>query len=162
MTKHWPNDSLPLSKESSASEPRCLPSQTLMTPSMEDVPRQKNEKVRTGHSRVTGKDGQQELDRVRSKSRKWSKSRKQSKSHRRSKSKKRSKSHGHDEGGAHGKHEVPKPGVWMSQYKEEESGQSPSSTTQQDKQHAEQLAPSSERSKFLKLKEVVKHAQSYI
>ena len=104
---------------------------------------------------------QQELDRVQSKSRKWSKSRKQSKSHRRSKSNKRSKSHGHDEGGAHGKHEVPKPGVWMSQCKEEESGQSPSSTTQQDKRHAEQLAPSSERSKFL-TGEVVKHAQSYI
>ena len=56
-----------------------------------------------------------------------------------------------------------KPGVWPSQRKEEGSGQSPSSTTQWDGWCAEQSAPSSEWSKFLKLKEeVVKHAQSYI
>ena len=61
------------------------------------------------------------------------------------------------------KHEMQKPRVWPSQHKEEGSGQSPSSTTQQDGRCAEQSAPSSERSKFLKLKEeVVKHAQSYI
>ena len=122
-----------------------------------------------GHSRVRGEDRQQELDRVwsksrkRSKSRKWSKSRKQSKSRQQSKSKKRTKSHEHDEGRVRSKHEVQKPGVWPSQCKEERSGRSPSSTTQWDGWCAEQSAPSSEWSKFLKLKEVVvKHAQSYI
>ena len=56
-----------------------------------------------------------------------------------------------------------KPRVWPSQCREERSSQSPSSTTQREGQCAEQLAPSSERSKFLKLKEeVVKHAQNYI
>ena len=56
-----------------------------------------------------------------------------------------------------------KPGVWPSQRKREGSSQSPSSTTQQGRRCVEQSAPSSERSKFLKLKEeVVKHAQSYI
>ena len=47
MTKHFPNDSLSHSKESSISGPRRLPSQTLMTPSMKDAPRQKNRGVGT-------------------------------------------------------------------------------------------------------------------
>ena len=56
-----------------------------------------------------------------------------------------------------------RPGVWPSQHKREGSGQSPSSTTKQSGQSAEQLVPGSKQSNFLKLKEeVVKHAQSYI
>ena len=47
MTKHWPNDSLPHSKESSTNRPRHLPSQTLMMPSTKDAPKQKNGRVRT-------------------------------------------------------------------------------------------------------------------
>ena len=47
MTKHWPNDSLPRSKESSASRPRHLPSQTLKMPSTKDMPKQKNGRVGT-------------------------------------------------------------------------------------------------------------------
>ena len=122
-----------------------------------------------GRSRVRGKDRQQELNRAWSKSQKWSKSRKwsksqkQSKSRRRSKSKKWSKSHGCNEGRACSKYEMQQPRVWPSQHKEEGSGQSPSSTTQWDGWCAEQLAPSSEWSKFLRLKEeVVKYTQCYI
>ena len=56
-----------------------------------------------------------------------------------------------------------KPGVWSSQRRREEPSRSPSNTTKQGGQSAEQLVPRSETSNFLKLKEeVVKHAQSYI
>ena len=60
-----------------------------------------------------------------------------------------------------------RPGVWLSQRNRERSSQSPSSTTKQGERQgehgAEQLAPRSELSNFLKLKdEVVKHPQSYI
>ena len=116
-----------------------------------------------GHSRVRDKDRQKELDRVRacSKSRKCSKSQKWSKSRRQSKSRKRSKSHGHNEGETCGRHEMKRPRVWPSQRKREGSGQSPSSTTKLSGRSAEQSAPRSELSNFLKLKEeVVKHAQS--
>ena len=56
-----------------------------------------------------------------------------------------------------------KPGVWSSQRRREEPSRSPSNTTKQGRQSAEQSVPHSETSNFLKLKEeVVKHAQSYI
>ena len=118
-----------------------------------------------GHSRVRGEDRQKELDRVRvcSKSRKCSKSWKRSKSHWQSKSRKRSKSHRHDEADTCSRYEMWKPGVWSSQCRREEPSQSPSNTTKQGGRSAEQSAPCSEMSNFLKLKEeVVKHAQSYI
>ena len=54
MTKHWPNDSPPRWKQSSASEPRCLPSQTPMTPSMEDAPKPQNRRVGTGDIQESG------------------------------------------------------------------------------------------------------------
>ena len=56
-----------------------------------------------------------------------------------------------------------KPGVWSSQHRREEPSQSPSNTTKQAGWGAEQSAPCSETSNFLKLmEEVVKHTQSYI
>ena len=118
-----------------------------------------------GHSRVRGKDRQKELNRVRarSKSQKCSKSQKRSKSRRQSKSRKRSKSRGPDEAEMCNRYEMQKPGVWSSQRRREEPSQSPSNTTKQGGQSAEQLAPCRETSNFLKLKEeVLKHAQSYI
>ena len=118
-----------------------------------------------GHSRVRGEDRQKELNRVRacSKSRKRSKSWKHSKSHWRSKSRKRSKSCGRDEAEMCSRYEMRKPRVWSSQCRREEPSQSPSHTTKQGGRSAEQSAPRSEMSNFLKLKEeVVKHTQSYI
>ena len=105
------------------------------------------------------------LDRVRvcSKSQKCSKSRKHSKSRRRSKSRKRSKSCGRDEAEMCSRYEMQKPGIWSSQCRREEPSRSPSNTMKQGGRSAEQSAPCSEMSNFLKLKEeVVKHAQSYI
>ena len=100
-----------------------------------------------------------ELDRVRV----HSKSRKRSKSRRWSKSRRRSKSCGCDEGETRGRHEVRKPGVWLSQHRREGSSQSTTSPTKQGGRSTEQSAPRSELSNFLKLKEeVVKHTQNYI
>ena len=118
-----------------------------------------------GRSRVRGEDRQKELDRVRvcSKSQKHSKSRKCSKSRRWSKSRKRSKSHGRDQAEMCSRYEMQKPGVWSSQCTREEPSRSPSNAMKQGGWSAEQSAPHSEMSNFLKLKEeVVKHAQSYI
>ena len=118
-----------------------------------------------GHSRVRGEDRQKKLNRVRACSKSWkrSKSWKCSKSCQRSKSRKRSNSRGRDEAETHSRHEMRKPGVWSSQCRREEPSQSPSNTTKQGGRSAEQSAPRSEMSNFLKVKEeVVKHAQSYI
>ena len=61
------------------------------------------------------------------------------------------------------RYEMWKPGVWSSQRRREEPSRSTSHTTKQGGWSAEQSAPHSKMSNFLKLKEeVVKHAQSYI
>ena len=157
MTKPWLNDILPHSRQSSKNGPRHLPNQTPMTPSMEDAPKPLNGRV--GHSRVRGEDRQKELDRVRA----CSKSQKRSRSRQWSKSRKRSKSHGCVEAETRSRYEMWKPGVLSSQCRREEPSQFPSNTTKQGGRSAEQSAPCSEMSNFLKLKEeVVKHTQSYI
>ena len=118
-----------------------------------------------GHSRVRGKDRQKELNRVRGHSKSWkcNKSRKRSKSRQWSKSRKRSKSRGCDQAKTHNRYEMWKPRVWSSQRRREEPSLSPSNATKQGGWSAEQSAPHSKMSNFLKLKEeVVKHAQSYI
>ena len=87
----------------------------------------------------------------------------QCKSRRQSKSRKRSKSRGHNQAETCSRYEMLKPRVWSSQRTREEPSQSPSQTTKQGGWSAEQSAPRSEMSNFLKLKEeVVKHTQSYI
>ena len=118
-----------------------------------------------GHSRVRGEGRQKELNKVRARSKSWkrSKSRKRTKSHRRSKNRKRSESCGRDETETCSRYEMRKPGVWSSQCRREEPSRSPSNATKQGGWSAEQSAPRSEMSNFLKLKEeVVKHTQSYI
>ena len=54
MTKHWPNGSPPHWKQSSASEPKRLPSRTLTTPSIEDMPKLQNGRVGTGDVQESG------------------------------------------------------------------------------------------------------------
>ena len=158
MTKRWPNGSPPRWKQSSTNEPRHLPSPDPYD-TLDGGCAQNYRTEEWGRSRVRDEDRQRELDKVRARS----KSRKRSKSHQQSKSRRRSKSHGHDEGETHGRHEVGKPGVWPSQRRREGSSQSTTSPMKQGGRSAEQSAPCSELSNFLKLKEeVVKHAQNYI
>ena len=54
MTKPWLNDILPHSRQSSANEPRHLPNQTPMTPSMEDTPKPQNGRVGIGDVQESG------------------------------------------------------------------------------------------------------------
>ena len=115
-----------------------------------------------GRSR-TRVDHQSELDQAHSKSRKRSKSRRRSKSRKRSKSRRRSKSRKHDGDREHEKHILHRPRVWPSQREQNIPDQSPRSAAQKDARGAGHSTPSSDLSKFLKLKdEVVKNAQSYI
>ena len=145
--------------ENSTNRLRHLHSQTLMTPSVRNAPRWKNVRIGTvdtpelGVNAANGNSighGARVANEIRVASEARAK-------------KTQSKSHRCDEDRVHGTHEARKPGVWPSRHEEEVSNQPPSSTTQRNGRCAEQLPPSSKRTKYLKLKEeVVKNTQSYI
>ena len=159
---------------------------TPLQPGPHDIPNGKRtrsggrEDQDRGCSRTRSKHRKQEFDRARSKSRACSKSHKCNKSckcsnsYKHSKSRKCSKSCRRSKSRACSKHEVWKPGVWLSQLgrsqskgrcEEDRSHQSPSSSTHASSHsyeqmrsgwHAKHLAPSNyELSKFVKLKEEV-------
>ena len=112
MTKPWLNNVLPRSRQSSANEPRCLPNQTPMTPSMEDMPKPQNGRVGIGGVQESGakidkrnSTGLGRAVRVLSAARVVGGAR----------AGKRSKSRGHDQAEARSRYEMQKPRVWSSQ-----------------------------------------------